>query len=201
MMRLNPDAIFDCLFVADRLRIQNSSFSSQEIHLFAYLACLLWLYSQKAVSDWGYDFVGTELGAPFSRDIDLSIKELVERGYFRKVHDRFGITELSIQPFTELSGLTMYKEHAECLLAACSSTAAFSVGMVSSALAKEPELSRSKAIPSSRLLLEDAARSQLYEQFEALRSALNQPSNDLRLPAVVWLSALYRLNKGTTDEE
>lgn len=200
MMRLNPDATFDCLFVAARLQRQTTSFSTQEIHLFAYLACLLWLYRQRAVTDWGYAFVGTDLGAPFSRDIDLAMKELLDRGYLRKVHDRICLTELSKQPLNDLTGLAMNQERGECLQAACSSTAAFSVGMVSSALANEPELSRAKSVPSSRILLEDAAQHQLYAQFKALRNALHERSADLRLPAVVWLSALYRSTKSAGVE-
>jgi len=194
-MRLNPDATFDCLFVANRLQIQRSSFSVQEVHLFTYLACLLWLYRERVVSDWGYEFVGTELGAPFSREIDTALKELLARGYFRKIHDHIRLTELAEQPLHDLSELTINQERSECLQAACSSTAVFSVGMVSSALAKEPELMRAKALPSSRLLLEDSARSQLYVQFDALRKAVSQRSNDLRLPAVVWLTALYRFGE------
>ena len=92
MTRLNPDATFDCLFVANRLQSQRSSISVQEIHLFTYLACLLWLYRERAVSDWGYKFVGTEVGAPFSREIDTALKELLERGYFRKAHDHIRLT-------------------------------------------------------------------------------------------------------------
>lgn len=194
-MRLNPDATFDCLFVANRLQIQRPHFSVQEIHLFTYLACLLWLYSERIVSDWGYEFVGTELGAPFSREIDTALKELLERGYFRKIHDRVRLTELAEQPLRDLCELNINQERTECLQAACSSTTVFSVGMVSSALAKEPELMRAKALPSSRLLLENLARSQLYEQFEALRKAVSQQSNDLRLPAFVWLTALYRFGE------
>ena len=194
-MRLNPDATFDCLFVANRLQSQRLSFSVQEIHLFTYLACLLWIYRERIVSDWGYEFVGTELGAPFSREIDTALKELLSHGYFRKIHDRILLTKLAEQPLQELSELTINQERAECLHAACSSVAAFSVGMVSNALAKEPELMRAKALPSSRMLLEDAARSQLYVQFDALRKAVGQRSNDLRLPAVVWLTALYRFGE------
>ena len=195
MMRLNPDATFDCLFVTNHLQIQRPSFSVQEIHLFTYLACLLWLYRERIVSDWGYEFVGTELGAPFSREIDTALKELLERGYFRKIHDRVRLSELAKQPLQDLSELTINQERSECLQAACSSTAVFSVGMVSSALAKEPELMRAKALPSSRLLLEDSARSQLYVQFDVLRKAVSQRTNDLRLPAIVWLTALYRFGE------
>jgi len=195
MMRLNPDATFDCLYVANRLQIKQLSISPQEIHLFTYLACLLWLYRERVVSDWGYDFVGTELGAPFSRDIDTVLKGLLTRGYFQKMHDRVHLTKLAEQPLHDLSGLIINQERIECLQAACVSTAAFSVGMVSSALSKEPELMRAKAFPSSRFLLEDSARSQLYIQFDALRRAVSKQSNDLRLPAIVWLTALYRFDE------
>jgi hypothetical protein len=195
MMRLNPDATFDCLFMANHLQFPRSSFSVQEIHIFAYLACLLWLYRERAVSDWGYEFVSTELGAPFSREIDTALKELLERGYFRKIHDSVRLTELAEQALRDLSGLTINQERAECLHAACSSTAVFSVGMVNSALANEPDLMRAKALPSNRLLLEDSAQSKLYVQFDSLRKAVCQRSSDLRLPAVVWLTALYRFGE------
>jgi hypothetical protein len=200
MMRLNPEATFDCLFMASRLQSQRIGLASQEIHLLAYLACLLWLYRQRPVTDWGYEFVGTELGAPFSREIDMTLKELLERGYLRQIRGRFCASEYTEHSLQYLSGLTINHERTECLQAACSCTTVFSIGMVSNALANEPELGRSKATPLSRLLLEDAAQSQLYVQFKALRNVLEQRSNDLRLPAVVWLSALYQLDEISLGE-
>jgi len=197
-MRLHPNATFDCLLVARRLQAQGAVFTGPEIHLFAYLACLLWLYEKNIVTDWGYSFVGTGLGAPYSQEIDSALKELLGRGLFLRVHDRLRMTELAERKLDEFTNLEMNRERAECLNAACASIAAFSLGMVTSALSQEPELSRAKALPSSRLLLEEAAQSQLYIQFEALRSNLDQPTGDLRLPAVVWLSALYRSNSSTT---
>lgn len=199
-MRLHPNATFDCLLVARRLQAQGAVFTGPELHLFAYLACLLWLYREHIVTDWGYSFVGTELGAPYSQEIDSALKELLGRGFFLRVHDRLRMTELAERTLDEFTNLEMNRERAECLNAACASIAAFSLGMVTSALSQEPELSRAKALPSSRLLLEDAAQSQLYVQFEALRSNLDQRTSDLRLPAVVWLSALYRSNASTNLE-
>jgi hypothetical protein len=192
-MQLNPTATFDCLFLVHRLQNQLPSIAIPEIHLFGYLACLLWIFREKPVADWDYTFVGTELGAPFSREIDEAVREMLERGYLRREPNyTVGWTELAKDALSELTTLSVYQERLECLEAACASTAAFSVGMVNTALSKEPDLSRSKALPSTRLLLEDAARSQLYGQFEALRNALAGRTADLRLPAVVWLSALYR---------
>lgn len=194
-MRLNPTATFDCLFLVHRLQSQLPSIAIPEIHLFGYLACLLWIFREKPIADWDYTFVGTELGAPFSREIDEALREMLERGYFRREpHFKLGWTNSAKDALTELTDLFAYRDRVECLEAACASVAAFSIGMVNTALAKEPDLSRSKALPSTRVLLEDAARSQLYEQFEALRGALSGRTADLRLPAVVWLSALYRSN-------
>jgi hypothetical protein len=191
-MPFNPDATFDCLFVADRLGEETGSFTPAELHLFGYLACLLWLYRQRVVADWGYSFVGTELGAPFSVDIDLAANELLTRGYFVRVQDRLRMSDSAEQFLPELVQLTLNRDRVECLRAACASVAAFSAGMVGNALAQEPELRRARAIPLSRPLLQEAAQSKLYEHFEELRRALSQHSHDLRLPAVVWLTALYK---------
>lgn len=191
MINLNPAAAFDCLFIARRLQKQNGSFSIPELHIFAYLACLLWLYRNQPLADWAYTFVGTELGAPFSQDIDTVVNELLDRGLIYRTHERLQMTESAERRLHIYERLELNIGRVECLQAACASTSAFSVGMVCSALANEPELKRSIEIPSSRQLLEELARSQLYTQFSALHEAFSGRSNDLRLPAVTWLTALY----------
>lgn len=190
-MLLNPDATFDCLFVAHRLQRQNGSFNIPELHIFAYLACLLWLYRNQPVTDWGYTFVGTELGAPFSQEIDTAVNEFLERGFFHRAHERLRMTELAERRLHTYEQLGLNHERIECLQAACASNLAFSVGMVCTALANEPELRRSNAFPASRQLLEESAQSQLYEQFSVLHRVFSERSKDLRLPAVTWLTALY----------
>jgi hypothetical protein len=196
-MRLSPEATFDCLFMAARLQRDSGTFTASELHLFAYLACLLWLYRRRATADWGYSFVSTDLGAPFSIDIDGVIRELQSRGYLVRVQERLRTSNTADQQLNVFLGLTLNAERIECLHAACSSTSALSVGMVGSALAQEPELRRARAMPNNRPLLEDTAQSQLYEHFDALHRALNKEDIDLRVPAVVWLSALYRSDDQT----
>jgi hypothetical protein len=195
MNRLNPDVTFDCLFLANRLQTEEGTFATQEIHLLAYLACLLWLYRQQTVTDWGYSFVGTELGAPFSKEVDAALKELIERSHIRRIEHRDTLTDLARERLNELSSHAINQERIEFLEAASASIAVFSIGMVSNALANEPELRRSRAVPSSRPLLEEIGRTQIYSHFQALRNALGQRGPDLRLPAIVWLSALYQLNE------
>ena len=191
-MRLNPEATFDTLFVAQRLQIGCATFSAPQLHLVGYLACLLSLYRRQPVTDWGYPFIGTELGAPFSPEIDTAVKELTERGFLSGSRERLQMTGVAEKQLAELRQLALNQERAECLQAACASTSVFSIGMVGSALSQEPELRRAQALPATRLLLEESAQVQLYTQFDALRQALSQRTNDLRLPAVVWLNALYR---------
>jgi hypothetical protein len=53
-MQLNPDASFDSVFMASSLRRDTGTFAAAEIHLFAYLACILWLYRERSLADWGY---------------------------------------------------------------------------------------------------------------------------------------------------
>lgn len=191
-MQLNPDAAFDCLFVADRLERDRGMITKAELHLFGYLACLLWLYRQRPLSDWGYSFVGTELGAPFSLDIDNAIWEFQDRGYLLRNEERLSLSELAQQELQEFLGLSLNEERGECLRAACSSTSAFSRGMVASALSQESDLRRARIVPNSRVLLGEAAQRVLYEQFDALHRALNVANIDLRVPAIVWLAALYK---------
>jgi hypothetical protein len=189
---LNPDATFDCLFLAAHLQSESGTLTAPELHLFAYLACLLWIFRGRATTEWGYFFVGTELGAPFSREIASAIDSLVESGYLIQTEERISKSASAEESLQELEGLALIQERSECLRAACASTAAFSLGMVGNALAQEPDLKRAQATPMSRLLLEDTARTQLYVQFEALRKGLHEGIEDLRTPAVVWLTALYR---------
>jgi len=191
-VQLNPDATFDCLFVADRLQHEMHTFSPAELHLFTYLTCLLWLYRRHLLTDWGYGFVGTELGSPFSVDIDAAIKELLRRGYFVRIQERLQMSSMAQDQLQDFQMLDLNSDRVECLRAACSSTSAFSVGMVGNALSQEPELRRARAVSVSRPLLEEAAQAQLFDQFDVLRRALLKGSSDLRVPAVVWLAALYR---------
>lgn len=197
-MPINTFAAFDSLLLADRIENRIGSFAPAEIHIFAYLACLLWLYRRRAVTDWGYGFVATELGAPFSVEIDSSVKQLLEGGSFERVEHRMVLGDSarrSLQVFAEMG---MNRDRSECLSAALASTAALSVGMVSTAVVAEPDLKRAKAFPSTRRLLEEPARTQLYAQFQALWQGIGEQNVDLRLPAVVWLTALYESSQAAS---
>jgi len=102
------------------------------------------------------------------------------------------MTTAAEERLATIRSLSLIQRRIQFLDAACASATALSIGMVSTALGSEPELNRSKLLPNTRLLLEDAARQQLYAQFDALRRGIGVENKDLRVPAVVWLTALYQ---------
>jgi hypothetical protein len=193
---INPLATFDCLYLGSRLQRQIGGFSAGELHLFSYLACLLSLYNGQPQANWGYAYVGTELGAPFSVDIHNVIKSLLQWGYFIQAEDRMEMSEISRQQLAELSTQQLYENRLPSLKAAGASTLAFSIGTVREAMGQEPQLHRAKAVPLSRNLLEDTGLDELYSQFAILREALGAEPTDLRSSAVTWLTALF-----TTSQE
>jgi hypothetical protein len=197
--RLDPNATFDCVFLATRLQRVSGSFAAAELHLFAYLACLLWLYSGRTTTDWGYAFVGTELGAPFSLEMDAALEGLEGRGLFTRSEERIRASDVAEQYLRDFMDLELNRDRGECLHAAWSSTAALSIGMVGNALSEEPELKRARALPSTRFLLEEMAVAVLHEQFDVLKLALNDGGIDLRVPAVVWLEALYHTGDASSE--
>lgn len=191
----NMEAKFDCLLIGSRLTRLNGTFTPSGIHLFGYLACLLSIYKQYNASDWGYGFIGTELGAPFSMELSRAIEESLKLGYFHRSEQRLVATRFADDMLSDFLPLTFTKNRVECVGAACASTAGLSVGMVWHALSNEPDLSRAHTTPANRPLLENGAQHQLYSQFSTLRSALQNRGGDLRVPAMVWLTSLYRLGE------
>ena len=189
---LNTDAAFDTLVITSKLQRELMGVAAADLHLFSYLACLLWLYKRHALDDWGYSFMGTELGAPFSREVNDAIEQLAACGHLLEVKERLRVSSIAEERLRTFLDLRLNQERIECLHAACASTSAFSLGIIGSALAHEPELKRARSVDVTRQLLEGWGRSQLYHHFEALRKGLLKDDVDLRVPAVVWLAALYK---------
>lgn len=199
-MHLKHLATFDCLYLGSRLQRSLDGFSAAELHLLAYLACLLSLYLKTPAADWGYGFIGTERGAPFSLDIKDAAQELENRGFFYSLQDKLQVTVAAEELLKELEGMSLYEERANCLNAASSSIIAFSVGTVREALDNEPELQRAKRMPSNRELLDEPGIEIIYEHFQLLREVLGDRIKDLRLPAVTWLTALFRSGEAEAQE-
>jgi len=191
----NPPAHFDCLYIASRLCDRLGSAAEGEVHLFAYLACLLSLFDMQRVADWGYNFAGLSAGAPFSPEIRESLDSLVLQGSLVRGDPGLLLTETGLAEFRFLGAMSFFHERQRYLDAACSSLRLFPVGLIRAAMGMEPGLRPIAATGGARPLLADVAINQLHEQFDALVQTLGPDKADLLVPASVWLSYLSEMSR------
>jgi len=183
-------ALFDTLHVVLRLDCALGNASEGETHLFTYLSCLLSLYARWPVSDWGYGFSSTSLGAPFSTEVHEAMAVMGKIGLITYDREYFRATAAGAQKYTDMRGLSLNAKREPFVEAACSSLLAFPVGLIRDALSGEPGLRRAAGPARKRLLLQESHKEELYQQFSALSESLGLQVADLMVPAMVWLSFL-----------
>jgi hypothetical protein len=186
----NPEATFDVLRMVRNLDGALGGVAQGEVHLFAYLSCLLILYRGRPVSDWGYTFVNTEWGTPFSRDIAQALDELAGFGLLLKADVLYRINEEGAELCAGLSTLDQNAERIPFLDAACASALAISAGTIREALQVEPSLSMARTRGRADMLLSGPATHLLYDQFADLSAVIGVQVSDLLVPSVVWLTYL-----------
>lgn len=197
----SPEAIFDILFIGQRLQSKIEDFSKYEIQFFAYFSCLLALYEGNPLTSWNYSFIKAELGSPYSIDIDISINSLLAAGKLLKKdkdQDYYVITnegKLFFEFQNEIS--TYLADRRKYLNTACNTISIIPFGTVKEAISNEPVLFSANNSFAKRSLLDDSnpATKLLYAQFEELRIALQDKYQDLIVPAIVWLESLKYNNQ------
>lgn len=189
---LSAYAAFDSLHVGLYLERVLRNFAEAEVHLFAYLGCLLSLYRKRPVSDWGYGFSGTRNGAPFSVELNESLATLKSAGMLRSEGEFLRLTETGKAECQGLSDLSINQERLACLEGACGCLLTMPVGVVRNALFQEPMLKPAVRLNDARPLLEGPGLSLIYDQFSELSAAIGVNVSDLMLPATVWLTYLSR---------
>lgn len=187
---MKAHASFDAIALAYHLEPSVGPVARGEIHLFGYLACLLFLFRNNPVSDWEYGFAATEFGAPFSTDLNAAIVEHEQVGLLARRGLLFEVTDRGRGEYETLRGLSSFAERDEYLEAASSSSLAVPVGLVRRAISAEPQITASRQFRSHRPLLDELALDSLYTYFGALREAVGVHETDLLAPAVVWLRYL-----------
>jgi hypothetical protein len=182
-----PEAAFDALAIIASLEPTVGRVLPSEVHLFAYLACLLSLYSGNPVADWGYPFTGTTEGSPFSASVNDALTIL-------RVGDTtgLGLSDSGSDEYALLRTLPRNTKREEFIAGACSSVLALPVPLVRAAMHHEPALRRVTALAAARPLLERVDVEALYEQFQALASVVGTEIRDIMVPAVAWLTYLVR---------
>jgi len=182
--------MFDCLYLSKRISELTGMANVADVHLFAYLSCLLFVYNGFPAGDWGYSFAGTSLGAPFGADLQDCLGAASMADLLRQDADRFlELTAAGTGELSFLQGLNSCEERIAYLEAAAATLLSMPTGLVKIAIGREPTLRPALALRVSRKLIESPAVELLYEQFRSLTAVIGS-GRDLLIPATVWLTYL-----------
>jgi len=191
----NPSAYFDTLSLGERTSDLVEGFSRPEMHLFAYAACLLSLYEGQPASDWGYEFVSTDNGLPFSQDLDAAIDTALGLGL---LHTHGALIALTADGRTELAGLRAMewsKARDRYLGGAGDALLVFNPGNIREAFNYDPAISYLKKGNRTDWVLTTPVVERLYGNFQQLRTALAYDARDLSVPLVSWLKYLIQTGR------
>lgn len=200
METISPFAIYDTLFVGNKLQRYIGDFNSSEVQLFCYFSCLLSLYEGNPTSFWGYKFIKNDLGVPLSTDVYNALDCLLRNNELEKVDNYYQITNDGKSKCEILSELGRFEDRNKYLEAACESLLALPIGYIRNSIISDP-IVRAANNSSVRTLIdeENGAVALLYEQFELLKEAIDSKDSDLFVPAVTWLKYLQLPKKVNQD--
>lgn len=190
MTAISPLAYYDVLAISEKLKRAFESLAVSEVHLFAYLACLLALYRGNAVSNWGYDFVATENGSPYSPEIETAIGVLIREGLLDESDRYLSINHAGRKEFSDLKELFLNRSREDFLNGSCSSVLAMPIGVIRSALTTDRDMKLASQLRDTRRLLSETAVEDLHDAFATLSAEIGIDVRDLMVPAVVWLKYL-----------
>lgn len=190
---MSSESVYDCLFILDAIGYSAGGATRGEIQVLSYLGCLISVYEEQTVEQWGYSFMATRTGAPYAEEIATSLDQLVKGG-FATVDDP--LVQISDRGRNELrfaATLPLNKRRQRFLDAATAAALAMPLPLVADALSFEPGLRRALHFVRTRALLDETGIGLLEAQFNALSETLgNEPTaaEDLMVPTVVWLTYL-----------
>lgn len=184
---INPYAYFDSIAISVRLAKNLGNILVPEIHLFAYLSCLLSLYRQKPISEWQYQFAGTKEGSPFSYDIEAALSVIINDGFLEQKNEFFEITPETLVEYDTLKSISLNASREEFIAGACNSIFALPITIIRKALANDPEMRLASELSMTRPLLDESVLDNIYETFGIMSEKIGVNIRDLMVPAVVWL--------------
>lgn len=191
----NPAAYFDVLSLGERTADLVEGFSRPEMHLLAYAACLLSLYEGQPAAEWGYEFVSSENGLPFSAEIDAAIDTEFGLGM---LHSHGTLIALTTDGKAELAGLRQMegtKFRDRYLAGAADALLVFNPGNIREAFNYDQTISYLKNGKRTDWVLTAPVVDRLYNNFQQLRAALAYDARDLSVPLVSWLRYLIQTGR------
>jgi len=193
----NPFAYFDTLSLAERLSDVVEGFSRPELHLLAYAACLLSIYDGQPAAEWGYEFVSTENGLPFSQDIDEAIEMGFGLGLLFGHGALIAITQDGQTELKTLRDMESSKARDRYLAGAGDALLVFNPGNIREAFNYDPTISYLKGGNRTEWVLTKPVVERLYENFKQLREALAYNAKDLSVPLISWLKYLIQTGRSS----
>jgi hypothetical protein len=187
-------AEFDLLQIAAMQTEASAGMTDGELHMLAYLACLLAVYDGHRPPWWGYKFTATRTGAPFSFLLSTAQDRARNSGLIERREEVWTITDLGRVDLGQISEVMLNARRLPYLDAAAGAALAMPLPSVAGALGREPGLRRALRFVKTQELLDEAGLALLEDQFNALNEALagDNAADDLMVPAVVWLTYLAR---------
>jgi hypothetical protein len=186
-------AAFDVLVVIQRLSSAEGGATAGELHVFAYLACLIALYEGREPEDWTYGFAATPAGAPFATAVFEESARLRAAGLVLDSEDVLVLSNVGHSELALLRALPSMARRERYLEAACASSTLLPLPSVADAVSLEPQLRRALESPSTRELFKPVGREMVARQFRAVSAELRRRSPqtaDLLVATTVWLTYL-----------
>lgn len=186
----NPYAYFDCLSICRRLESALGNAAESEVHLFAYLSCLLSLYARQPASSWEYSFSVTESGYPYSPELGASLDTLETMGCLEISNTVVRVTLDGMREYENLLTLSQNTEREAFVDGACSTALVMPVGAVRKAISVSADIRQAIELHRSTLLLTETGVDDIYDELATLASVAELDTRELMVPAVVWLTYL-----------
>jgi len=196
-MSQSPEAVYDCLAITKNLAEVFNGVTHQEIQRLSFLSCIISLFAQHPISEWGYTFSHTKYGTPFSPSLSDAIGSLVFSGILKVNEDRHILSEKGLATFEFMTSQSYHIVRSPFIEAACGSAAALSPSTLAKGVSNEPTVAANALRDSGSRLLVGAATELLYEHFHGLNAVLQDSSSDLFSAAVLWL--LYVSNESLSE--
>jgi hypothetical protein len=193
------ESTFDGLVALECLSNFSENVTLSEVQFFAYFACLVSLYDGGTISDWGYKFVNTSYGTPYSENLNESWKNLQSNHSIIAVNNDggFKLTTIGAIKLKLYRNMSEFRSRLKYLETVKSVFSVLPEGVIKEALHNEPSLRSALMHKSASLLLDESspASKALYVYFGMLKIAMDkiQPTS-LAVPATVWVEALQSKN-------
>ncbi len=189
------DSIYDALLIVSFLTRTRGGATRGEVYILAYLACILSVFDERDALWWRYHFTTTPIGAPYARELDLSLDHLVASGGLAEEESLLSIQEDGVEQLGFLATLGGLEPRNRYLHAACDATLAIPLPVLTESVSNEPQLRSAIQLRAARQLLDSRGIDVLQPHIDGIRKVFGESGrsledSDLMSPLVLWLTYL-----------